>query len=102
VSKEVKPREFWIQVGADNLNLNKPYKRYLSAKPFGGSVGDEDYPNCEVIHVIEYTPEVKRAVECHKDLLEALELAMHLLDEDKNPASTNRIKGAINQAKGQA
>jgi hypothetical protein len=92
VSKEVKPRAFWIDLNRanavdDDIVFDGPVRSKFSS---------------EYTHVIEYTPEVKRAVECHKDLLEALELAMHLLDEDKNPASTNRIKGTINRSKGQA
>lgn len=52
---ENKPREFWIEHRHEkDKPISKPYKKYVSSSIFGGMVGDEDYPECEIIHVIEY------------------------------------------------
>lgn len=51
-----KPREFYIQIFADPNDINKPYRRYVSANYFSGvGKNDEDWPNAEIVHVIEYS-----------------------------------------------
>lgn len=52
---ENKPRQFWIEDRHEkDKPITKPYKKYVSSNIFSGLVGDEDYPECEIIHVIEY------------------------------------------------
>ena len=61
---DVKPREFWIEDRKESDKpIERPYKKYVASNLFGGVVGDEDYPDAEIIHVIEKSAYDKLKVE---------------------------------------
>jgi hypothetical protein len=77
MSKEVKPLEWYIRF--------KPTMTFMGCNVEHGvrpeinepgiwseQLGEEKLAMNGFIHVIEYTPEVKRAVECFEDLVRAL------------------------------
>lgn len=54
MSETKKHRVFWIEDRHEtDKPICRPYKKYVSTTPFGGMVGDEDYPNCEMIRAVD-------------------------------------------------
>jgi hypothetical protein len=97
VSKEVKPRELFIVLR--NFRIDEDYYRAFWAKSHAENyLSRNERPDIEATTFIEYTPEVKRAVECFNALAEAVDsLAtyahIHGLDVRKYEPLIKRTKG---------
>jgi N-acyl-D-aspartate/D-glutamate deacylase len=104
MSKEVKPREWYLNFGTSlGVDVRTPNQFNQAKLP-----RDKDYQEA-AIHVIEYTPEVKRAVELRTELVEQLQTVLDSYRVSVSPeesfikkALITDTKNLINRAKGQA
>jgi hypothetical protein len=101
MSKEVKPREWYLNFGTSLGVVVRNPNQFNQAK----FPRDKDYQEA-AIHVIEYTPEVKRAVELSAGLLELLEKVIQTGERHHmnyfGYDYTAKLNELYNRSKGQA